>query len=89
VRLLVARTPPYANVCYAAGQANGGFQKKAIGSERAGSRRTWISASLPPGRFFHKVIHGLPPRAKLRLALGHVVPERHVPDGRVIHHPLQ
>ena len=34
------------------------------------------SASLPPRRLFNEVGHSLPPCPQLRLARGHVVPER-------------
>lgn len=45
--------------------------------------------SLPSRRLFHEVRHRLPSCPKLRLTLSHVVPERHVPGSRVVHHPLQ
>jgi len=68
----------------------------ANGRSRQGDRkperregRTWTSTSFPLRRPFNEVGHGLPSCPKLRLALGHVVPERYVSSSRVIHHPLQ
>jgi len=38
---------------------------------------------------FNEVSDGLPTRPKLRLALGHIVPERHVSNRGVVQHALQ
>ena len=80
------RTPPYGNVSYAAAKANGEFQR---GDRKRKAGQSANPTSLPSRRLFYEVSHCLPPCPKLRLALGHVVPERHVPGSRVIHHPLQ
>jgi hypothetical protein len=62
---------------------------RAIGSGRAAVDELGHPRHTLPRRLLHEVSHGLPSCPQLRLALGHVVPERHVPRSRVIHHPLQ
>jgi hypothetical protein len=48
------------------------------GDRNAEGRTVGESTSLLPSRLFYEVSHCLPPCPKLRLALGHVVPECHV-----------
>ena len=69
--------------------ANGRFQARRSKAGGGAVDEPGQPRHSPPRRLFHEVSHGLPSCPKLRLALGHVVPERHIPGCRVIHHPLQ
>jgi hypothetical protein len=60
------------------------LSSKAIESGTGAVLRSGTAVTPLPRRLFHEVSHGLPSGLKLRLAIGHLVPERHIPGCRVI-----